>query len=86
MHHRRDFLRLGWILLMVVGLAGLPACSRRESATARDPAAGDPWRCSACGYLTRSSDDLSGTRCPRCWRTALQRVDEQTFAAELAKP
>ena len=26
------------------------------------------WRCSNCGHLTRSKQDLTDTRCPRCKR------------------
>jgi len=27
-----------------------------------------PWRCEHCGHLTRSGEDISSSRCPRCKR------------------
>lgn len=55
------------------------------SSTARDKSAGDPWQCMNCGHLTRSTEDLSGTPCPRCTRRMLERISEAEMAAALKK-
>lgn len=55
------------------------------SARARDKSAGEPWQCMNCGHLTRSTEDLSGTRCPRCTRRMLQRISEEEMAEALKK-
>jgi DNA-directed RNA polymerase subunit RPC12/RpoP len=55
------------------------------SATARDKSAGDPWQCMNCGHLTRTTEDLAGTRCPRCTQRMLKRITEEQMAAELKK-
>ena len=84
---RRRFLTWGLGLLSAVGLGSLAGgcTSARMSAAAQDPGAGTPYRCETCGYLTRSKEDLSDERCPRCWNKAFKQVDEKTFAEELAK-
>ncbi|MEN7973107.1 MAG: hypothetical protein ABFR47_04655, partial [Verrucomicrobiota bacterium] len=53
-----------------VGIAGavvLGGCVSRIGKDAMDKEKGDPYRCTKCGYLTRSETDLSTTRCPRCY-------------------
>lgn len=55
------------------------------SATARDKSAGDPWQCMNCGHLTRSKEDLSGTRCPRCTKRMLRKITEAEMAEALKK-
>ncbi|WP_419659955.1 uncharacterized protein Dvar_02920 [Desulfosarcina variabilis str. Montpellier] len=55
------------------------------SATARDKNAGDPWQCMNCGHLTRSKEDLAGTRCPRCTQRMLKKITEAEMAEALKK-
>lgn len=55
------------------------------SAAARDKSAGDPWQCQNCGHLTRSKEDLTGTRCPRCTQRMLKKITEEEMAAALKK-
>lgn len=55
------------------------------SATARDKRAGEPWQCMNCGHLTRSKEDLTGTRCPRCTRRMLGKITEQEMTDALKK-
>jgi len=31
------------------------------------------WRCGNCGHLTRSDQDLTDTRCPRCFRKGFMK-------------
>ncbi len=66
---------LGWVQGCAVS---------RISDEARDPEQGDPWRCQTCGYLTRSSEDISGKWCPRCMTKRFKRVTEDEFAKWLA--
>ncbi|BBO84399.1 hypothetical protein DSCO28_49650 [Desulfosarcina ovata subsp. sediminis] len=84
--------RRGFFKRLLSGILGLGALIFIDgcmapliSAAARDKAAGDPWQCMNCGHLTRSKDDLSGTRCPRCTRRMLVRISEAEMAAELKK-
>ncbi|MFO7714261.1 hypothetical protein [Desulfosarcina sp.] len=55
------------------------------SAAARDKNAGDPWQCMNCGHLTRTREDLSGTRCPRCTQRMLKKISEAQMADALKK-
>lgn len=55
------------------------------STTARDKNAGDPWQCQNCGHLTRTNEDISGTRCPRCTQRMLKQISEEEMAAALKK-
>ena len=55
------------------------------SATARNKSAGDPWQCMNCGHLTRTTEDLSGTRCPRCTLRMLKQITEAQMAEALKK-
>lgn len=55
------------------------------SATAREKSAGDPWQCMNCGHLTRTHEDLSGTRCPRCTLRMLARITEAQMAEALRR-
>lgn len=74
--------------LMVLGLSGLSAlvgCKSRIGKSAHDSALGDPWRCSKCGHLIRSKEDLSGTRCPRCYAKRMVKISEEEMADYLAK-
>jgi predicted Zn-ribbon and HTH transcriptional regulator len=71
------------ILLGLVGLSALSGCKSRISKSAYDSALGDPYKCSKCGHLIRSTDDLEGTRCPRCYAKALERISEEEMAAAL---
>jgi DNA-directed RNA polymerase subunit RPC12/RpoP len=55
------------------------------SAAARDKSAGDPWQCMNCGHLTRTREDLAGTRCPRCTQRMLKKISEAQMAEALKK-
>ena len=84
--------RRGFIKHLLSGILGLGAIvfvngcmAPLISATARDKRAGDPWQCMNCGHLTRTTEDLTGTRCPRCTRRMLQRISEEEMAAALKK-
>jgi len=66
------------------GMAWIQGCVSRISKEARDPDQGDPWRCQTCGYLTRSSEDISGKWCPRCMTKRFKRVSEEEFEKWLA--
>ena len=44
-----------------------------------------PWRCEHCGHLTRSDDDLTDTRCPRCMRKGvMKKITEEELTKYLA--
>ena len=63
-----------------VGLAGiavLGGCVSRISEKARNKENGEPYQCTKCGYLTRSTTDLSDTRCPRCYAKKMVRISEE---------
>jgi len=84
--------RRGFINSLLLGLLGMGALALINGcmapligATARDKSAGAPWQCMNCGHLTRSSQDLSSTPCPRCTRRMLQRISEEEMAAALKK-
>jgi DNA-directed RNA polymerase subunit RPC12/RpoP len=84
--------RRGFLKRLVAGMAGsgtlffVNACiAPLISATARDKSAGDPWQCVNCGHLTRSKEDLSGTRCPRCTKRMLRKITEVEMVEALEK-
>ena len=84
--------RRGFVKSLLSGLLGMGVLAWVNGcmapligATARDKNAGDPWQCMNCGHLTRSKEDLSGTRCPRCTRRMLQRISEEEMAEALKK-
>ncbi len=84
--------RRGFIKRMVSGMASIGALifvngcmAPLISATARDKRAGDPWQCMNCGHLTRSPEDLSGTRCPRCTKRMFRKITEAEMAEALKK-
>ena len=83
--NRREFVRQ--MALGVVGLVGVLAAGgcavARVSKAARDKSKGQPWKCTHCGYLTRSTEDLSNTRCPRCKRKKMIRITEEQLTEEL---
>jgi DNA-directed RNA polymerase subunit RPC12/RpoP len=84
--NRRGFIkRLLSGILGIGGLAFINSCAPLISATARDKSAGDPWQCMNCGHLTRSKEDLTGTRCPRCGKRMLTRITEEQMAEALKK-
>lgn len=61
----------------LAGTALLGGCVSKISEDAMDPSKGDPYRCTKCGYLTRSKTDLSGTRCPRCHARKMVKISEE---------
>ena len=83
---RRTFIqRIVFGFLGIGGTMLLAACAPLVSAAARDKSAGEPWQCMNCGYLTRSKEDLSDSRCPHCGRRMLARISEEEMAKALAK-
>lgn len=76
--NRRDFLKLTLGGAVTGGiLTFLNGCVARVSEAVHDKAKGTPWRCSNCGYLTRSTEDLANTRCPRCMEKDMKRITEE---------
>lgn len=77
---RRTLLRVtAGFIAGAIGL-GTGCAVSRIGDKARDLEAGDPWRCQTCGYLTRSTEDISHERCPRCMTKKLRRITEEEFA------
>ncbi len=76
--NRRKFLKR--VLSGVLGITGfmlIEGCmAPLVSPKIFDERNGSPWRCGYCGHLTRSTADLTGTRCPRCGRKQLGRISE----------
>ena len=84
--------RRGFIKRLLTGMLGIGALISTAgcmapliSATARDKSAGDPWQCMNCGHLTRTREDLAGTRCPRCTLRMLKQITEEEMAKALKK-
>ena len=82
--------RRGFIKNLLSGILGLGAIALVNgcmapliSATARNKRAGDPWQCMNCGHLTRTTEDLAGTRCPRCTQRMLKKITEAQMAEAL---
>lgn len=75
--------------ILVAGGAGgmftslLGGCVSRISAVASNKEAGEPYRCTKCGYLTRSKTDISHERCPRCHAKKMVRITEEEMAEYL---
>jgi len=86
MNRRRFMKRMLSGLVGVGALTVVNACTAPLiSATAKDKNAGVPWQCMNCGHLTRTNEDLAGTRCPRCTLRMLKRISEEQMAAALKK-
>ena len=84
--NKREFNKT--LLAGSVGLAGialLGGCASKISAEATDKEKGEPYRCTKCGYLTRSKTDLSDTRCPRCHAKKMVKISEEEMAKYLAE-
>jgi len=84
--NKREFNKT--LLAGSVGLAGialLGGCASKISAEATDKEKGEPYRCTKCGYLTRSKTDLSNTRCPRCHAKKMVKISEEEMAKYLAE-
>lgn len=84
--------RRGFIKSVLSGILGmgtlvfLNSCmAPLISTTARDKSAGDPWQCMNCGHLTRTKEDLAGTRCPRCTQRMLKKITDAEMADALKK-
>lgn len=75
---RRTLLGVGLAASAVAAM--LSGCMARVSDAAKNPDKGNPWRCERCGYLTRSAEDLSGQRCPRCMAKRFRSLTEEEFA------
>jgi DNA-directed RNA polymerase subunit RPC12/RpoP len=84
--NRRGFIKMLSGMLGLGALALVSGCmAPLVSATARDKSAGDPWQCMNCGHLTRTTEDLTGTRCPRCKKRMLKKISEAQMAEALKK-
>jgi len=77
--HRRDFLisacaaLTGSLALLLCGSCVAPLISPAVSEKKAQA-----WRCGNCGHLTRSDQDLTDKRCPRCRRKGfLTKITEQ---------
>ena len=71
-----------------VGIAGmvlLGGCVSRISEDAWDKEKGEPYRCTKCGYLTRSKTDITDKRCPRCHAKKMVKISEEEMAKYLAE-
>ena len=82
---RRAFLRT--VSLGVAGGAilgfGAGGCVALVSPTVKDSKA-QAWRCGNCGHLLRSDKDLTGTRCPMCYRKGfMKRITEEDLQGYL---
>lgn len=84
--------RRGFIVRLLSGILGVGTIAIINgcmapliSSTARQKNAGDPWQCQNCGHLTRTNEDISGTRCPRCTQRMLKQISEEEMAAALKK-
>ncbi|TVR45630.1 MAG: hypothetical protein EA402_04065 [Planctomycetota bacterium] len=84
--HRRELLKGLLALPLMLPVAGLlSACAPLVSPRAHDPGNGRPWRCTHCGHLTRSLEDISEHRCPRCGRRRLRNISEEEMTERLAR-
>ena len=87
--NRRQFLKS--VGVAVAGSAALVCISGgcvapRVSATVSEQTS-QAWRCEYCGHLTRSSQDLTDTRCPRCMRKGfLKKITEKELQDYLKQP
>ena len=84
--NKREFQKI--VVAGSVGLAGmaiLSGCVARISEKASHQEMGEPYRCTKCGYLTRSKTDLSDTRCPRCHAKKMVKISEEDMASYLAE-
>ncbi len=86
--NRREFLKsacvaaVGATFVFMAGGCVAPRISPTVSAEKSQA-----WRCEYCGHLTRSSQDLSEARCPRCMRTGhLKKITEKELQAYLKQP
>ena len=84
---RRNFLKkLSMSVAGVAGLSLLAGCiAPRVSPTVADKSNGQPWRCQHCGHLTRSNEDLSNVRCPRCKKKRFAKISEEELQEWLDK-
>lgn len=67
--NKRDFLK--YALNTLAGSAAfllLGGCIAPRISPAVSEEKAQAWRCGNCGHLTRSDQDLTDTRCPRCKR------------------
>lgn len=83
---RRDFLRMALGGIFAGGMVSfLSGCSGKIDKNVYKKDKGSPWRCTSCGYITRSNKDLSNTRCPRCYSKALKKITEDELKQYLAE-
>jgi len=83
---KRRFLRS---LSLAVGAASVPlflagGCVAPRVSSAVSELKTQPWRCEYCGHLTRSDQDLTATRCPRCKRKgSIKKITEEELQGYL---
>jgi len=83
---RRDFYKFLFGITVSAGtLSLLNGCISKISKAALDKSEGDPYRCSKCGYLTRSKVSLTFRRCPRCYAKKMVKISEEDMAKLLEK-
>lgn len=75
--NRRQFIKS--VCVTLAGGAALVfsgGCAPRVSPVVSEEKS-QAWRCENCGHLTRSDEDLTDTRCPRCMRKGFMvRISE----------
>ena len=86
---RREFLKtlavgaaVGGAALALGSVAG--GCVSLVNPNAWDKNAGQPWRCTNCGHVERSTKYLSDTHCPRCYHKAMVKITEEELQQHLA--
>jgi len=83
---RRNF--YVFLFAIIIGLGFLflqTGCVSKVSRSALDKSKGTPYRCSNCGYLTRSKTSLTFRRCPRCYAKKMVKISEEDMEKLLKK-
>lgn len=77
--NRREFLKSACAALAgSAALLLLAGCVAPLISPAVSEQKAQAWRCGNCGHLTRSDQDLTDTRCPRCKRKGfIVRITEK---------
>lgn len=86
MNRRRFIKSFTGILAASVALIFTSGCvAPRVSPTVTEKKS-QAWRCENCGHLTRSDQDLTETRCPRCMRTGFMvKITEKNLQESLSE-
>jgi phage FluMu protein Com len=85
--NRRGFLKksIYGLGLAIAASSILGGCMSKIGKTAEDKKAGKPFRCTQCGYLTRSDKDLTKERCPRCFTKNFKEISEAEMTEYLSE-